>query len=855
MNDKLKIFRHPALMLPLLICLIGAASAGTSIFILFKVAIEEDKSRLTQIVSSQARLMEAVAQFDELNSSKAHPYGAFGATLEQIVSAHKSLDGFGKTGEFVIGKLIDGKVAILQKSRYRGDINFQIQETPPLPMQKALAGESGEIIALDYKGNQVLAAYEHVKILNIGLVAKVDTDEVYHPFIVSAYVAAALTFVMLLVGVYASRKFSLPFIQLEQEKLRAEEYLNIAGTIILALDENGNIKMINRKGREVLGYTKDQLIGSNWFETAIPEEQRDYVKQIFSQLMSGNLKPVENVENEIIDRDGKTHLISWHNTYIKDKNGNITGCLSAGDDVTEYKKSQTALQTSETRFNKSQGFANIGTWDWNVQTGELYWSDRIAPLFGYATGALETTYDNFLAAIHPEDRQSVVDAVGACVESGAEYNIEHRVIWPDGTVRWLHERGDVVRDDHGKPLNMLGVVQDITARKWSEDEINRLSRRNELILNAAGDGIYGVNTKGECTFINPAAAEMLGYDPQELIDKKLHDLLHHTKTDGSRYPGSECPIYQAFHDGAVRAVSDEVFWKKDGSSFSVEYTSTPIVEDGAAKGAVVVFRNIDERKEMHAQLIQSSKLATLGEMATGVAHELNQPLNVIGMVSNNILRKLDKGKVDAEYLTGKLDKLTSQVTRASAIIDHMRIFGRKPGLTPILLDPKDMVDNVLGLIGEQLRLSEIEVVTEKSHTCRPILGHQVQLEQVLLNLLGNARDSINHREDGEKRISIAINDTDDTVTIAIQDTGEGIDGAILPRIFEPFFTTKEVGKGTGLGLSISYGIINEMGGTITARNTDGGACFTITLPAAEREQSRPIAGNRDLTLETSALGR
>ena len=172
-------------MLPLLIFLIGAATAGASTIILFNVVVDEHKSHLTQMVISQAAMMESVAKFDTAHSRTDHPDGSFGSTLNQIIDAHKSLDGFDRTGEFIIGRLIDGKIALLQKPKFEGEVNFQVPEFVPIPMQRALSGETGEIIATDYKGNQVLASYAPVEILNIGLVAKVDTSEVYQPFIIS----------------------------------------------------------------------------------------------------------------------------------------------------------------------------------------------------------------------------------------------------------------------------------------------------------------------------------------------------------------------------------------------------------------------------------------------------------------------------------------------------------------------------------------------------------------------------------------------------------------------------------------------------------------------------------------------
>ena len=699
---------NPTVMLPLLVAAIGALTAGTTTYTLFNTAIDEDKTRLAQMVYSQARLMESVAKFDAAHSIADHPAGAFGATMLQIAEAHKSLSGFGETGEFVIGKIIDGRIALLQSPRFDGDIYFKVPEIVPIPMQMALTGKSGEIIATDYKGNEVLASFAPLSTLGIGLVAKIDTAEIYQPFIVSGGIIILLTTLMIGIGIYASRQFSIPFMELETEKQRVEKYLDIAGAIIVILDENGNVQSINRRGCDVLGRDEKDIIGKSWFETAIPDNQREQIKAVFAQLMGGDIEPVELYENEIVDANGKIHLIAWHNSYISDVAGNITHCLSSGEDITEQKIYENALKVSQTRFNKSQEFANIGTWDWNIQTGELYWSDRIAPLFGYAKGELETTYDNFLASIHPDDKQMVIDAVNDCVEKGIEYNIEHRTVWPDGTVRWLHESGDVVRDENGNPLNMLGVVQDIT-----------------------------------------------------------------------------------------------------------------------------------ERTTMQMQLVQSSKMATLGEMATGVAHELNQPLNVIRMAVNNIQNKSDKNNLDFDYLKEKLGKVDKMVERAAAIIDHMRIFGRTNVGEREVLDGVNVVSSALGLIGEQLRLANIEIVTRFDAEQVYLLGHQVQLEQVLLNLLGNARDVLKDKTTGEKRITISVEHKpgDECILIRVEDTGPGIAPEHLPRIFEPFYTTKEVGEGTGLGLSISYGIISDMGGQIVAENTDSGARFTIRLPIAKNEQA------------------
>jgi C4-dicarboxylate-specific signal transduction histidine kinase len=252
--------------------------------------------------------------------------------------------------------------------------------------------------------------------------------------------------------------------------------------------------------------------------------------------------------------------------------------------------------------------------------------------------------------------------------------------------------------------------------------------------------------------------------------------------------------------------------------------------NGDIVGVIGVGQDITELKFTQAQVIQSSKLATLGEMATSVAHELNQPLNVIRMAAGNSRRKISKGTADSEYLNDKLERIEDQTARAAAIIDHMRMFGRKAEEKPGSIDPRVAVTNALDLMGEQLRLAGIEVVTEFPEDCSSVLGHTIQIEQVVLNLLTNARDSMSEK-DGKTKITLRVFEDENGVHVTSQDTGGGIPEKVLPRIFEPFYTTKEIGKGTGLGLSVSYGIIRDMNGTIIAENIKGGARFTITLPA------------------------
>lgn len=204
----------------------------------------------------------------------------------------------------------------------------------------------------------------------------------------------------------------------------------------------------------------------------------DDVELVEASERKASISGVHDVVHRIIRPDGKIRYVHELGQGYR-KNGQLIRLSGTVQDITDLKEVEAALKKSEQRLNLSQRFANIGTWDWNIKTNEIFWSERISPLFGGEQAELETSYDSFLNAVHPDDRQKVVEAVSKCIEHGMEYDIEHRVVWQDGTVRWVHELGDTVRDQDGNPTNMLGVVQDITRRKEAEENLIQALERAE----------------------------------------------------------------------------------------------------------------------------------------------------------------------------------------------------------------------------------------------------------------------------------------------------------------------------------------------------------------------------------------
>lgn len=290
--------------------------------------------------------------------------------------------------------------------------------------------------------------------------------------------------------------------------------------------------------------------------------------------------------------------------------------------------------------------------------------------------------------------------------------------------------------------------------------------------------------------------------------------------------------------------------KKDGTRLYVNIHSCP----RSHLGEEVIIANIadiTERIQVEAQLIQAGKLATLGEMCTGVAHELNQPLNAIRIGCDYFLKVVERSiQLTDENLERVSRQIVGQVDRAARIIDHLREFGRKQEDVPLeLVEINQPIRDVFTILGEQLRLREIEVKLDLAEDLTPVWGLSHRLEQVFLNLVMNARDAIEEKRQARpdltdhSEIRIRSSRNGDSIVATVSDTGIGIPERARDRVFEPFYTTKEVGKGTGLGLSISYGIVEECGGRLEVESTPGeGATFLVRLPAATcGGGSRPLS--------------
>ncbi|MFZ5453847.1 MAG: PAS domain S-box protein [Thermodesulfobacteriota bacterium] len=408
-----------------------------------------------------------------------------------------------------------------------------------------------------------------------------------------------------------------------------------------------------------------------------------------------------------------------------------------------------------------------------------------------------------------------------------------------------------LRDSRGNLLGSVHIARDITEQKKAAAAMAHLSRQMELILNSAGEGIFGVDTEGKLTFANPAMAQMLGWEIFELLGQSVHDLCHHTKRNGQPYPSGECPINLAFKNGRIYHAGDEWFWRKDGTSFPVEYTSTPIREGDQVVGTVVVIKDISERKQaeeaklkFEAQLRQAQKMEAIGTLAGGIAHDFNNILGAIigyGEMIQMFHTSLDP-KVKRD-----VDEILRAAFRAKDLVQQILTFSRRVDQDRKPIQLQMIIKESIKFLRATLP-STIEIRQFLDPEVGPVLADPTQMQQVVMNLCTNAAHAM-RQEGGVLEVSLSEvvvsegeKETLKLVTgpyakMMVKDSGHGIPPEVLERIFDPYFTTKGMGEGTGLGLAVVEGIIQSHGGAITVESEPGiGTVFLVFIPLMERSE-------------------
>jgi PAS domain S-box-containing protein len=416
---------------------------------------------------------------------------------------------------------------------------------------------------------------------------------------------------------------------------------------------------------------------------------------------------------------------------------------------------------------------------------------------------------------------------------GGDARVTDEVFWTrDGESIPVHYSARPI-EDNGSRRGTVVVFREISADEIAREELERLRRLSQLILKWAGEGIFGVNLQGRITFANPAAAVMLGYESEEMVGKEVHPLLQHTRADGSPHPESQSLIYAAFEDDDVYHVSDEVFWRKEGEPFPVEYTATPLREGGELVGAVVVFKDITERKlaekdlrETLQELERSNR--ELEMFAYVVSHDLQEPLRMVQsyvqLLERRYSEQLDE---DArEFIDFAVDGTRRMQGMIEDLLRYSRVDSRGDEFERA--DLNDVLDEALANLAASIEETDAEIEIDELPELTVDRSQMIQLFQ---NLIGNA---IKFAEEGPPRVQITHETRNGSSVIAVEDNGIGIPDEQMERIFAIFqrLHGSDAYPGTGIGLAICKKIVERHGGSIWVESTVGeGSTFYVELPA------------------------
>ncbi|WP_244610559.1 PAS domain S-box protein [Microvirga pakistanensis] len=574
---------------------------------------------------------------------------------------------------------------------------------------------------------------------------------------------------------------------------------------------------------------------------------------------------------------------------VLDESGRPAGVLAVVIETTERILAQRALTQTQERLSYALTAAGmVGTFDWHIQTDTFYSDARFATMFSVdpEKGEAGTSLAEYVAGIHPDDRERIGHAINHTIATGEKYVQEYRLLQKDGTTLWIDARGECLYDDEGKPWRFPGTVVDITERKRVEEQLAETSRRLDAILNNTKMAVFMMDDRQQCVYMNKAAEELTGYTLAETQGRPLHDVVHHTRPDGTPYPLCECPIDQALPENNQEQ-GEEVFVHKDGSFYPVAFTASPIRnEAGRPIGTVIEARNIEqelraraaleafnatleqrvteaiaEREKVEALLRQSQKMEALGQLTGGVAHDFN---NLLQVISGN-LQLLSKDIAGNERAEARVQNALAGVSRGSKLASQLLAFGRRQPLEPKVVNVGRFVKGMDEMLRRALG-EEIEIETVVSGGLWNTQVDPGQIENAILNLAINARDAMA----GRGRLTIEAGNAllDDRyalqhdvtagqyVMLAVTDTGSGIPPEILERVFDPFFSTKPEGKGTGLGLSMVYGFVKQSGGHIKIYSEVGqGTTVKIYLPRVHEQEdvltdlrTTPVRGGTETIL-------
>ncbi|NIA29733.1 MAG: PAS domain-containing protein, partial [Actinobacteria bacterium] len=604
------------------------------------------------------------------------------------------------------------------------------------------------------------------------------------------------------------------------------------------LDSEGCFSFVGGAVERLLGFTKEELIGTHFTSIFQPEDVNK-AKFRFNERRTGE-RSTKGFETRLITKEGKKadfeidclqielHAFGIYDESIYGKDKKYLGTYGVARDITSHKQMEDELYASRAGLITAQRIAHLGNWDQDIVNNKLLWSDEIYRIFGLSPKEFENNFESFLNSVHPDDRQFVKKSVDHALNKKKPYKIDHRIILPTGEERIVHEQAEVEFNASGRAIRMIGTVQDITERKLSKEKLQKSQTMLQTVFDGISEPLIMLDRETKIQMLNDAARKYYGL----LESKNYNGICCFTACNGLTKPCDGCDIPMIIKKHEMRSFEREGLMD---SSRIEEITIFPLVKLGQDNGSLIRISDITKKRKIQEQLIRSDRLSSLGQLSGGIAHEIRNPLSSIKLFVD-ILGDTERFSRKTEEME-IIDDIRYNANKLEGIVRRVLDFAKPSVKSKAKMSINALIRDEIKLWSSKIRKLKIDVNLSLKKGLPPIWGDAVELRQVINNLVMNALDA------SEKGGALSISTSKKTssfhkdrqvVVIKVKDTGSGIHPEDKKKIFDPFFTTK--GDGTGLGLSISHQIIKRHGGIISCKSKPGeGATFTIELPFLSEE--------------------